>query len=167
MHTEKNIVLLVSAKSFIVYTNSLKGGEQKLFTFIFCFCFFFALIRNALNRVPLFLFLLIPLPVKYFDGEWNQICNWHSQKWCIGQPGAGGWNFTFCKETLFTKGYFISLWVFGLGLWRTFIKWWKPESTILLGASGTFGKRCSTKTGREILLECYPLLLLLCRRTVS
>lgn len=26
-----------------------------------------------------------------------------------------GWDFTFCTEMLFTKGYFISLWVFGLG----------------------------------------------------
>lgn len=126
------------------------------------------LVQTMLGFVCLFIlnFLLVLLPLKYSDGDWNQLWSQHSRKWSTGQPGGGGWNFTFCKEMLFTKGYFISLWVLGLGCWRSFVQRRQPESTALLRASGTFGKNCFTKIGREILPVCYHLLLL-CRRTVS
>lgn len=82
----------------------------------------FAFIRNALLNTPLFLFPWTPLPLKYVDGEWNQIWNWRSPKWSIGQPGAAEWNFTFGKRNAIYKRVFYFTVGFWSGLMKNFYK---------------------------------------------
>lgn len=72
MHTAKawpHKFQLHAAKSLIAYTNSLERGGEKLFPFSFCINSECTQRTSYVLVLVLGFFLVIPLPLRYFDGE--------------------------------------------------------------------------------------------------